>query len=89
MNLVSKSENGWELRIIADGSLSCENPKLGEDDISVVEKMLLPEFGERMKSHVFVSCDNWSGVFIMHLPGQQNTDSDNLIREIFDWLSEK
>ena len=89
MSIISKSDNGWELHTVANGSLSCENSKLDSNDIDVVEKMILPEFGERMKKeHVFVSWDNWSGVFIMALPGSNTDNSDKLIKEIFERLAE-
>ena len=62
---------------------------MDSNDIDVVEKMILPEFGERMKKeHVFVSWDNWSGVFIMALPGLNTDNSDKLIKEIFERLAE-
>lgn len=32
------------------------------------------------KEHVYVSWDNWSGIFIMHLPGQQTNNSEKLIK---------
>ena len=89
MSIISKSNNGWELHTVANGSLSCDNSKLDSNDIDVVEKMILPEFGERMKKeHVFVSWDNWSGVFIMALPGLNTDTSDKLIKEIYEWLAE-
>ncbi len=90
VGLISKSDNGWELHTIADGSLSCENFWLSDNDIASVEKIILPEFGQRMeKEHVFISWDNWSGVFIMHLshPVKHTADSDKLIKEIYDRLT--
>ena len=89
MSIISKSNNGWELHTVANGSLSCENSKLDSNDIEIVEKMIQPECGERMKKeHVFVSWDNWSGVFIMALPGLNTDKSDKLIKEIFERLAE-
>ena len=89
MSIISKSDNGWELHTVANGSLSCENSKLDSNDIDVVGKMILPEFGERMKKeHVFISWDCWSGVFIMALPGLNTDTSDKLIKEIFERLAE-
>ena len=89
MGIISKSDNGWELHTVANGSLSCENSKLDSNDIEIVEEMMMPEFGERMKKeHVFVSWDNWSGVFIMALPGLNTDNSDKLIKEIYEWLAE-
>ena len=89
MGIISKSDNGWKLHTVANGSLSCENSKLDSNDIDVVEKMIQPEYGERMKKeHVFVSWDNWSGVFIMALPGLNTDTSDKLIKEIYEWLAE-
>ena len=90
MGIISKSDNGWELHTVANGSLSCENSKLDSNDIDVVEKMILPEFGERMKKkHVFISWDCWSGVFIMHLPHsvKHTAGSNKLIKEIYDRLT--
>ena len=87
MSIISKSNNGWELHTVANGSLSCENSKLDSNDIDIVEKKILPEYGERMKKeHVFVSWDNWSGVFIMALPGLHTDNSDKLIKEIYERL---
>ena len=87
MKLVSKDISGWELHEIADGSLSCENPKLTDNDISEVEAIVRAKFGERLdKEDVFVSYDNWSGVFIMQLPGKKNHKSDELIKEIYEWM---
>jgi len=54
MGILSKSDNGWELHTISDGSLSCENSKLDSDDIANVEKMILPEYGERMKKNMYL-----------------------------------
>ena len=89
MGIISKSNNGWELHTVANGSLSCENSKLDSNDIDVVEKMIMLEFGERMKKeHVFISWDCWSGVFIMALPGLNTDKSDKLIKEIFERLAE-
>ena len=89
MGIISKSDNGWELHTVANGSLSCENSKLDSNDIDVVEKMIMLEFGERMKKeHVFISWDCWSGVFIMALPGLNTDTSDKLIKEIYERLAE-
>ena len=89
MGIISKSDNGWKLHTVANGSLSCENSKLDSNDIDVVEKMIQPEYGERMKKeHVFVSWDNCAGVFIMALPGLNTDKSDKLIKEIFERLAE-
>ena len=89
MSIISKSDNGWELHTVANGSLSCENSKLDSNDIDVVEKMIQPEYGERMKKeHVFISWDCWSGVFIMALPGLNTDTSDKLIKEIYERLAE-
>lgn len=86
---VVKSVNGWELATIADGSLSCENINLGSDDIRKIEEILKPGFSEKMKKyHVYISYDNWSGVYIMHLPGLKSRKGDALIKEIYAFLSE-
>ena len=88
MGLISKSANGWELHTIADGSLSCDNFQLDSNDIDEVERLLTAKFGKRMKEDkVFVSYDNWSGVFIMHIPGTKSPGSDELIRKIYGFLS--
>ena len=85
---VSKSSKGWELVVLADGSLSCENCNLGCDDIDIVYGILKKQYEKRMrKSHVHISYDNWSGVFIMHIPGYKSRKGDELIREIFTFLS--
>ena len=85
---VVKSVNGWELVTNADGSLSCENINLGSDDIRKIEEILKPGFSEKMKKyHVYISYDNWSGVYIMHLPGLKSRKGDALIKEIYAFLS--
>jgi len=85
---ISKSSNGWELKVLADGSLSCDNFNLGCDDIDTVYCILKKRFEKKMKkAHVFVSYDNWSGVFIMHIPGFYSPKGDKLIKEIFTFLS--
>ena len=85
---ISKSSNGWQLFVIADGSLSCENFNLGCDDIDTVDSMLKKQYEKRMReAHVIVSYDNWSGVYIMHDVGYKSQKSDELIREIFTFLS--
>ena len=86
---VVKSVNGWKLVTNADGSLSCENINLGSDDIRKIEEILKPGFSEKMKKyHVYISYDNWSGVYIMHLPGFKSRKGDALIKEIYAFLSE-
>ena len=85
---ISKSSNGWELKVLADGSLSCDNFNLGCDDIDIVYCTLKNQFEKRMKeAHIYVSYDNWSGVFIMHIPGFKSQKGDELIREIYSFLS--
>ena len=84
-----KSENGWELSTIANGHLSCDNSVLTAEDIDRVEKLLMPEYGEIMeKEHIIVSYDNWSGVFIMQMNGFSTDSSDEIIKEIFVYLSD-
>jgi hypothetical protein len=86
--LISKSSNGWELVVLAEGSLSCENFNMGCDDIDIVYSMLKKQYEKRMrKFHIHVSYDNWSGVFIMHIPGYKSRKGDALIREIYTFLS--
>ncbi len=41
------------------------------------------------KAHIYVSYDNWSGVFIMHIPGFKSPKGDELIREIYAFLSKE
>ncbi len=84
-----KSENGWELCRIANEHLSCDNFCLKSEDIDRIEQVLQPKFGDRMKKeHVSVSYDNWSGVFIMQMPGFNTDSSDGLISEIYEFLSQ-
>ena len=86
--LYKKSENGWELCTIANGHLSCDNFDLKVDDIDKVENVLRPKFGEIMKKeHIMVSYDNWSGIFIMQMPGFSTDSSDDIINEIFVYLT--
>ena len=86
--IIKKSENGWELCKIANRHLSCDNFILKPDDIDRVEKCLAPKYGKIMKKeHIMVSYDNWSGIFIMQMPGVKTDFSDNIINEIYDFLS--
>lgn len=86
--LYQKNENGWELNRIANGHLSCDNFTLKTDDIDRVEKLLRPKYGEIMeKENIIVNYDNWSGVFIMQMPGFSTDSSDDVINEIYDFLS--
>ena len=49
----------------------------------------MPEYGEIMKKeHIIVSYDNWSGVFIMQMNGFSTESSDEIIKEIFVYLSD-
>ena len=87
MGLVSKDISGWELCKLTDGSLSCENSKLDENDVSAIEETIQSKFGVRIKKdNVFVSYDNWSGIYIMAIPGKTTQNSDKLIKEIFEFL---
>lgn len=86
--LVMKSNNGWQLQTIANGHLSCEHFDLVPDDIDRIEQKLLPEFGDLMKKErIIVSYDNSSGIFIMQMPGVNTDSSDNVIKEIYNYLS--
>lgn len=86
--ILAKSNNGWELHTIANGRLSCEHLNLRPDDIERIEKMLQPEFESLMKNeHIMISYDNWSGVFIMQMSNAQTYSSDNVIKKIYDFLS--
>ena len=90
MGAVSNDISGWKLCKIANGSLSCENPKLNENDISKVMETVHSKFGERMKEeNVFVSYDNWSGVYLMAIPGKSTQKSDKLIKDIYELLIEQ
>jgi len=87
--IISKSPNGWRLSVIANGSLSVNNDSLIDDDIERIEELLRPEFEPRMKKeHVFVSYDNWSGVFIMYLADGKSKEADELIKEIYAFLKD-
>lgn len=87
--LYHKSENGWELDTIANDHLSCDNFYLKPEHIDRIEQMLQLKFGDKMKKeHIMVSYDNWSGVFIMQIPGFNTDSSDNVIKEIYKFLSE-
>lgn len=86
--LLAKSNNGWELHTITNGRLSCDNFNLMPDDIERIEKMLQPEFGSSMKNeHIIISYDNWSGVFIMQMSRVETNSSDDVIKKIYDFLS--
>lgn len=86
--LLAKSNSGWELHTIANGRLSCEHFNLMPDDIERVEKMLQPEFESAMKNeHIIIGYDNWSGVFIMQNAGKETNSSDDVIKKIYDFLS--
>ena len=90
MGAVSNDLSGWKLYKIADGSLSCENPNLNENDISTVMETVQSKFGERMKEeNVFVSYDNWSGVYLMAIPGKSTQKSDKLVKDIYEFLIEQ
>ena len=86
--LLDKSKNGWELRTIANGHLSCENDKLLPNDIDRIKKVLKPKFMDIMKKeHIMVSYDNWSGVFIMQSVGIKTGSADIVIKEIYEFLA--
>ena len=38
--------------------------------------------------NVFVSYDNWSGVFIMQMPGFEDPKADRLIEDIYAFLKD-
>lgn len=87
--LISKSENGWELHTITNDKLSCDNFSIESSaDIDKIEKSILQKFGKRVKEEgVFISWDNWSGIFIMQMPGMNTASSDDLIKEIYEFLA--
>ena len=90
MDSETNNTKGWELHRIADRSLSCENFSLNCDDIDRIESILKPVFGKRMeKARVLVSYDNWSGVYIMEMPGNKTKEAEMLIKDIYDFLKEQ
>ncbi len=86
--LISKSENGWELHTITNGKLSCEKSDLEATDVDRVQSTIEQKFGSIIKEErIFVSWDNWSGIFIMQMPGMNTASSDDLIKEIYEFLA--
>lgn len=86
--LIEKSKNGWELCTISNDKLSCDNFNLEATDIDRVESSILQKFGSIIKEEgIMVSWDNWSGIFIMQMPGINTDSSDFLIREIYEFLA--
>lgn len=88
--LIAKSENGWELHTISNGKLSCEKYDLDatKPDIDRVENDIRQKFGNIIdKEKIMVSWDNWSGIFIMQMPGMITDSSDAVIREIYNFLA--
>ncbi len=86
--ILAKSNNGWELHTIENGRLSCEHFNLTPDDIERIEKILQPEFENSMKNEqIIISYDNWSGVFIMQMSRDKTYSSDDVIKKIYDFLS--
>ena len=68
--------------------MSCDNSEMRSEDIDRVEEILRPRFGDIMKKKaIMVSYDNWSGVFIMQIPGVKAGKADDTIREIYKFLS--
>ena len=85
---IKKSKNGWELCTITNDKLSCDNFNLSSDDIDRIKEMLQPKFGSLMKKErIMIGYDNWSGVFIMQMPGVNTRSSDDVIKKIYDFLS--
>ncbi|MBR1738652.1 MAG: SMI1/KNR4 family protein [Firmicutes bacterium] len=83
-----QSKKGWSLWTIGSGHLSCDNSEMRSEDIDRVEEILRPRFGDIMKKKaIMVSYDNWSGVFIMQIPGVKAGKADDTIREIYKFLS--
>ena len=41
------------------------------------------------KQNVFISYDNWSGIYLMAIPGKTTQKSDKLIKEIYEFLIEQ
>ncbi len=88
--LIAKSENGWELHTISNGKLSCEKFDLdaSKTDIDRIENDIRQKFGSIIaEERIMVSWDNWSGIFIMQMPGMLTDSSDVVIREIYKFLA--
>ena len=87
--LIDKNENGWELHRISNGKLSCENYSLeSSDDIEKVRSCIQQKFGDILKEEgIIVSWDNWSGTYIMQMPGMDTDSSELVIKEIYEFLS--
>ena len=87
--ILSKSGNGWELHTITNGKLSCENFYLEDaDEIDRVERGIRQRFGNAIDEEgIMVTWDNWSGTFIMQMPGKNTETSDDLIKEIYEFLA--
>ena len=88
--LIAKSKNGWELHTIANGKLSCENFNIeSTEEIAEVEHRIQQKFGDILKKEgIFVGWDNWSGTYIMQIPGKNTESSDEIIKEIYEFLSD-
>ena len=41
------------------------------------------------EENVFVSYDNWSGVYLMAIPGKSTQKSDKLVKDIYEFLNEQ
>ena len=88
--LIEKSRNGWELHTISNGRLSCEKYDLEASDSNTdkIERDIHQKFGSVIDEEgIMVSGDNWSGVFIMQMPGMDTNSSDEIIREIYRYFS--
>lgn len=88
--LIAKSKNGWELHTIEDGKLSCENFCMeSSEEIVQVEHLIQQNFGNIMKEEgIIVGWDNWSGTYIMQMPGKNTDSSNEVIREIYESLAD-
>ena len=88
--LIAKSKNGWELHTIANGKLSCENFNIeSSEENAEVEHWIQQKFGDILnKEGIFVGWDNWSGTYIMQMPGKNTESSDKIIREIYEFLAD-
>ncbi len=88
--LIAKSGNGWELHTIGNGKLSCDKFDLDatKTDIDRVESRIHEKFGNIIDEEgIMVGWDNWSGIFIMQMPGVNTDSSDDVIREIYEFLA--
>ena len=88
--LIAKSENGWELHTINNGKMSCEkfDLEVSLSDINKIKSYIRQKFGNIIDEEgIIVSWDNWSGIFVMQMPGMNTNSSDDIIRQIYKLLA--